>query len=159
VRWIYAQPFRLVARIGDRIRRHVPDYLLVSAAGVARVVNVKPPGRLADPTVADALAWPGSLVEGHGWEYEVWSGANANVVENIRFLAAYRRPEVVPAEYVARAWASVCGDLLAMAERRLAGGRPRHEARPALMALLWSGMLTTDLTRPLSGDSVLRRAG
>jgi len=48
---------------------------------------------------------------------------------------------------------------LAVAERRLAGGGPRHEARPALMALLWSGMLTTDLTRPLSGDSVLRRAG
>jgi len=160
VRWIYAQPFRLVARIGDRIRRHVPDYLLVSAAGVARVVNVKPPGRLADPSVAEALAWPGSLVEGHGWEYEVWSGADANVVENIRFLAAYRRAGVVPAECVARAWASVCdGDLLAVAERRLAGGRPRHEARPALMALLWSGMLTTDLTRPLSGDSVLRRAG
>jgi hypothetical protein len=156
---IYAQPFRLVARIGDRMRRHVPDYLLVSSAGVARVVNVKPAGRLADSAVADALAWPGSLVDGHGWEYEVWSGADATVVENVRFLAAYRRPGVVPAEEVTRAWAGVRdGEALAAAERRLAGGRPRHEARPALMALLWSGMLTTDLTRPLSGDSVLRRA-
>ena len=30
---IYAQPFRLVARAGGRVRHHVPDFLLVSAGG------------------------------------------------------------------------------------------------------------------------------
>src|SRR6266508_3349639 len=82
VRGIYAQPFLLVARVDGRVRRHVPDFLLVSEVGTAR---------------------------------------------------------------------------LADAEARLAGGRPRHEARPVLLALLWSGRLVTDLTRPLSGESVLRR--
>jgi len=159
VRRIYGQPFRLVAPVGGRMRHHVPDYLLVSSAGSGRLVNVKPAQRLLDPKVREALAWPGEIAERHGWSYEVWSGADVVVLENVRFLAGYRRPEVVPAQEVARAWAIVRdGDLLAQAERRLAGSRPRHEARPPLLALLWSGKLTTDLTRPLSGDSLLRRA-
>lgn len=159
VQQIYAQPFRLVARPGGRVRHHVPDFLLVSAAETARLVNVKPAGRLQDPEIAEALAWPGALAERHGWEYEVWSGADATMLENIRFLAGYRRPDVVTAAEIERAWECVRdGEQLADAELRFAEDRPRHEARPALMALLWAGRLTTDLTRPLSGESVLRRS-
>jgi len=80
------------------------------------------------------------------------------LLENVRFLAAYRRPGVVPEAEVEQAWEQVVdGEELALAERRLAGDQPPEEARPALMALLWSGRLTTDLSRPLSGESVLRR--
>ncbi|MEU6260432.1 TnsA-like heteromeric transposase endonuclease subunit [Streptomyces sp. NPDC047043] len=158
VREIYGQPCHLVARFGDRVRRYVPDFLLVTRSGTARVVNVKPADRLADPKVAQALAWPRGLVERRGWEYEAWSGADPVMLANVRFLAAYRRPGVVAERDVHAAWRSVRdGDELAVAERRLAGGRPAHEVRPALMALLWAGQLVTDLSRPLSGDSVLRR--
>ena len=158
VRGIYAQPFLLVARVNGRVRRHVPDFLLVSEVGTARLVNVKPAVRLRDPEVAAALAWPGVLAEWRGWEYEVWSGADVTVLDNIRFLAGYRRPGVVAAGQAERALGLVGdGVRLADAEARLAGGRPRHEARPVLLALLWSGRLVTDLTRPLSGESVLRR--
>jgi hypothetical protein len=159
VRGIHAQPCHLTARVGDRVRRHVPDFLLVMESGVIRVVNVKPVDRLTDPKIAEALAWPGELVERHGWEYEIWSGADRVVVENVRFLAAYRRPGVVPEDEIVRAWESVQdGDRLGVAERRLAGGRPDHEARPALLALVWSGQLTTDLSCPLSSNWVLRRS-
>lgn len=155
---IYAQPCLVVASVGGRVRRHVPDFLLVMAAGTVQVVNVKPASRLEDPKIVEALAWPRELIERHGWGYEVWSGADPVMLENIRFLAAYRRAGVVPEAEVERAWASVRdGDQLAVAECRLAGGLPRREVRPALMALLWSGRLTTDLSRPLEGDSVLRR--
>ncbi|MEJ8638996.1 TnsA-like heteromeric transposase endonuclease subunit [Streptomyces sp. MS2.AVA.5] len=158
---IYAQPLHMVARIGERVRSHVPDFLLVMRSGTVRVVNVKPASRVQDPKVAQALAWPGQMVERHGWEYEIWSGAAPTLLENIRFLAAYRHPGVVPADEVERAWQEVVdGDELALAERRLAGDRKREEARPALMALLWDGRLTTDLeARPLSGECVLRRRG
>ena len=108
--------------------------------------------------VAGAPAWPGVLARRLGWDYVVWSGGDAVVLENVRFLAGYRGPGVVPADEVDRAWESVRdGEQLADAELRLAGGRPRHEARPALLALLWAGRLTTDLARPLSGESVLGR--
>ncbi|MGX7757292.1 hypothetical protein ACWQ06_01335 [Streptomyces angustmyceticus] len=119
-------------------------------------------GEYASATkVAQALAWPGQLVERHGWEYEIWSGADRTLLENVRFLAGYRHPGVVPEEEVERAWHEVLdGEEMALAERRLAGDRPREEGRPALMALLWAGRLTTDLmARPLSETCVLRRRG
>lgn len=127
-------------------------------SGTVRVVNVKPADRLQDPKIAQALAWPGELIERHGWEYEVWSGADRVLLENVRFLAAYRRPGIVPEAEVQRAWREVAdGDPMAVAEQRLPEGRPVHEVRPALLALLWSGRLSTGPSRPLSGESVLRR--
>ncbi|MCZ4124164.1 hypothetical protein [Streptomyces sp. H39-S7] len=82
-------------------------------------------------------------------------------MENVRFLAAYRHPGVVPVAEVERAWQEVVdGEELGLAERRLAGDGKPEVARPALMALLWSGRLTTDLTAgPLSGECILRRHG
>jgi hypothetical protein len=72
---IAAQPFLLRARAGGRVRQHVPDFLLVHSDQTVRVVNVKPAARLADPAVAEALAWPGALFEARGWDHEVWTGA------------------------------------------------------------------------------------
>ncbi|MFK0048631.1 TnsA-like heteromeric transposase endonuclease subunit [Streptomyces sp. NPDC090741] len=158
VEGIFAQPCRVTARIGDRVRHHVPDFLLVMRPGTVRVVNVKPAGQLRDPKIAEALAWPGELFRQHGWEYEIWSGADRVLLENVRFLAGYRRPGVVPEAEVEQARLQVVdGEELAVVERRLAGDRRPEEVRPALMALLWSGRLRTDLSRPLSGESVLRR--
>jgi hypothetical protein len=155
---IYAQPCRLVARVGGRQRRHVPDFLLVSTRGVVMVVNVKPTHRLADPRVAEALDWPRELFTGHGWRFEIWSGCDPVVLDNVRFLAGYRRREIVPDEAVDRACRAVIdGEPLAVAERRLTRGAPPWAARPALLAGLWRGRLSTDLTRPLSGESTLRR--
>jgi hypothetical protein len=156
---ILAQPFLVRSRVDGRSRRHVPDYLLEMKSGVVRVVNVKPAERLADPDIAAALAWPGELVRRHGWQYEIWSGADRVMVENVRFLAAHRHREFVTAEDVERAFDLVRdGDQVISAERRLEAAFPGTGGRAALLALLWSGRLTTDLTRPLGADSVLRRA-
>ena len=155
---IWAQPCRLVASVDGRQRQHVPDFLLASPAGEVSVVNVKPADRLADPKVADALAWPAELFTGHGWRYEVWSGCEAVVLENVRFLAGYRRPGIVDEELIARAWCEVRdGEPLGEVERRLAGDAPEWTVRPAVLALLWRHRLTTDLSHPLSGDAILRR--
>jgi hypothetical protein len=98
-------------------------------------------------------------VEGHGWQYEIWSGADPVLLANVRFLAAYRRAGLVPDEDIAQAWEVVQdGDPLTVAERRLAAGRPVEDVRPAVLALVWSGRLSVDLSRPIDGDSVLRRA-
>ncbi|MGW1196587.1 TnsA-like heteromeric transposase endonuclease subunit [Streptomyces sp. NPDC002536] len=146
---------------GHLRRGHVPDFLLVMRSGTVRVVNVKPASRLQDPKVVRALAWPGHLIEQHGWEYEVWSGAEPTLLENVRFLAAYRHPGVVPSDDVERAWQEA---IAVGSWRSPNGGRPGtekpEEARPPLLALLWAGRLTTGLAaRPLSGECVLRRHG
>ena len=70
----------------------------------------------------------------------MWSGADRVLLENVRFLAGYRRPGVVPAAEIERAWESVQdGERLADAELRLAGGRPGTRPGHALLALLWAG--------------------
>lgn len=156
---IYAQPFRLVATVDGRVRTHVPDFLLLSRSGLVRVCNVKPAHRLAQPKVAQALEWPAKVFAAHGWMSEVWTGADRVLLDNVRFLAAYRRSGVPAEEAIMRAWQVVRdGDRLDQAERRLSGDAPGFTARPALLALLWRGRLRTDLTRPLSGASVLRRS-
>ncbi|WP_053803639.1 hypothetical protein [Streptomyces rimosus] len=72
-------------------------------SGTVRVVNVKPAEQLQDPQIVEALAWPSELIRQHGWEYEIWSGADRVLLENVRFLAGYRRHGVVPAAEVEEA--------------------------------------------------------
>ena len=156
---IWAQPCLLEAPVGGRVRRHVPDFLLVSPAGAVTVVNVKPASRLTDPKVAAALAWPGTLVTRRGWGYQVWSGGDPVMVENVRFLAAYRRPGLVDDTAIAAALEHVeDGEPLGLAETRLAAGAPGWTVRPLLLTLLWRHRLVTDLSRPLSTDSPLHHA-
>lgn len=93
---IAAQPFLLRAAVGGRARRHVPDFLLVHGDGSARLVNVKPASRLEDPLVVEALQWPGVVARSHGWACEIWNGAKAVYLANLRFLAGYHRPGLLP---------------------------------------------------------------
>lgn len=153
---IAAQPFLLRARAGGRVRRHVPDFLLIHADRTVRVVNVKPAGRLADPSVAEALAWPGELFQGHGWGYEIWSGADPVVLANVRFLAGYRRPGM-PSDAVTGAVLDAIrpGECVGGLLDRLERGWPRALAKAAVLRLLWQRRLGTDLSRPLDAGSVL----
>ncbi|GGP98588.1 hypothetical protein GCM10010215_25340 [Streptomyces virginiae] len=72
VRRILAQPFLLKAVLEGKVRKHIPDYLLITEQGPL-VVDVKPSGRLPKPEVAFTVAWTRQVVESRGWEYEVWS--------------------------------------------------------------------------------------
>jgi hypothetical protein len=49
VRVIVAQPFQIETRTEGRVRRHVPDFLLVDDHDTIEVVNVKPHARPAAP--------------------------------------------------------------------------------------------------------------
>ncbi|MFE2626318.1 hypothetical protein ACFXKH_40725 [Streptomyces caelestis] len=107
--------------------------------------HAQPASRLEDPQVTRSPAWPGYPLERHGWEYAIWSGAQPTLLENVRFLAAYRHRGCR-----ARSRCGAC----------VAGDSQSEEARPSLMALLWPGRLTTGLVAgPLSGACVLRRRG
>lgn len=55
VRHVVAQPFLLKAVVEGRLRRHIPDYLLLTDDGPV-VVDVKPRHRLERPKVAFAFA-------------------------------------------------------------------------------------------------------
>lgn len=158
VREIFAQPFLLEARVEGTVRRHVPDFLLVTAAGPV-VVDVKPARLLEREEVAFTLEWTARAVASRGWEYEVFSEPAAPRLENIRFLAGYRRAELIDPEVVRELRAI---DLAGAALGRAFAALPRHPSalvRAAVLHLLWRGELTADLDRPLSGSCLLGGAG
>jgi len=154
VRWIASQPFWVSGRDGERVRRHVPDFLLDTTAGLV-VVDVKPADLLAEPEVAEALTWCRSLCANKGWGYEVWSGDDPVRLRNVRFLGAARRARTVDAEAFVKV-AEVARPGMTLAQLETAVALDSHVARAAVLALLWSGRCVVDLSRPLSPASMLQ---
>ena len=154
---ILAQPFLLKAKIDGKIRKHIPDYFLVTDQGPV-VVDVKPERLLAKPTVAYTFSWTRCLVEARGWQYEVWSGAQPAELENLRFLAGYRRPWLFDAALLDEVrGADVADRTFGEVVRGLDSCDPAA-ARAAVLHLLWCGELRTDLSTPLGDRHQLMRS-
>lgn len=157
VRSIVAQPFLLKAEVDGKLRKHIPDYLLITEQG-PMVVDVKPLHRLSKPDVAFTFDWTRRVVESRGWQYEVSSEPPMAQLENIRFLAGYRRNWLFSLDLLDEL---LGGDLdgapLGQVPRRFPGRSEPH-VRSAVHHLLWTGRLVTDLDRPLSPSRVLRTA-
>jgi hypothetical protein len=153
---IAAQPFLLRAPVGGRIRRHVPDFLLLHADQTVQVVNVKPAAQLTEPAVAEALAWPCELFEGRGWGHEIWTGADPVLLANVRFLAGYRRPGMPPDAVAGAVLGEIRPDeCLGMLLDRLQHAWPPPLAKAAVLGLLWQRRVSTDLSRPLGAGSIV----
>jgi hypothetical protein len=154
---IAAQPFHVTGWWEGRTRRHVPDFLLVDRDDLVTVVNVKPAELLSIPKVAEALGWAGKVVAERGWRHEIWSGAPAAVLANVRFVAAYRHSNRVAADVVARVEDAVDGPV-SISELEATWPHQSGEVRSAALHLLWRGTVRADLSVPLSGSTVLERA-
>jgi hypothetical protein len=123
------------------------------------VVDVKPGRLLAKPDVVCTFAWTRRLVEARGWRFEVWSEPRSAEMENLRFLAGYRRPWLFGAALLDRARAAADGEGRTVGElARALGDCDPAVARAAVLHLLWRGELETDLSTPLSGCHQLARS-
>jgi hypothetical protein len=156
-RAIYAQPFRLVAAVGGRIRRHVPDFLVEDGDGGLTVVDVKPRRRLGDEKVKFTFGWTAGLAGRLGWGFGVFSEPEPGVLANVRFLSGCRRVRQFDPAVLEKALSLAGGPLpLADLEAAVAGAaRSRPAARAHVLHLLWSGRLRADLGRPLSGSTLV----
>lgn len=157
--WIVSQPFLLEAVVAGQTRRHVPDFALVDRHGVITVVNVKPVSRLGNSKVAATLAWAEVALASRGWRHEVWTGAPSLVLANVWFLAGYRRRDRFDGKLLDTTLEAVAGggSISGVEERCSSFGAPTA-VRPALLHHVWSGALHVDLTRVLSGETLLERA-
>jgi hypothetical protein len=154
VRQIVAQPFLLRALVDCKIRKHIPDYLLITDTGPL-LVDVKPARRLAK--VAFTFEWTRELVEARCWRYEVATEPIAVELENVRFLAGYRRnwlfrPQLLAQLREKNLDRSPLGDAL-----KCLPGEPIHHVKSAVLHLLWRQELLIDLSKPLNGRTELRR--
>lgn len=130
--------------------------MLQLGGGSFLVVDVKPAGLVEELEVAELLSWTGRLCAGKGWGYEVWSGADPILLRNIRFLNAGRRPQAVDEDALVKVDAAAHAGMTT-AEVEVAAGRDCADTRSAVLRLLSTGALTTDLSQPLSGQSVSGR--
>lgn len=156
---IAAQPFLIEGFDGKRTRRHVPDLLLGMAGGAMTVVDVKPAHRLTDAAVVEQMSWTREICAGAGWGFELWSGTEPVVLENVRFLAGYRRLGLVDAGLIPLVLDAAAEPIgIGALERVLDAPRRRGLLRPVVLHLLWSGRLEAELGRVLDADTVVRTA-
>ena len=87
-----AQPFRLHFVQGAVEHSHVPDFFLRLTNGRERVVDVKPARQLLDPKVRPSFDATREACCVTGWDYQVQSEPDAVLLENVRWLAGFRRP-------------------------------------------------------------------
>lgn len=151
---IAGQPFRLTGADGARIRRHVPDILLLTADGGAVVVDVKRADKRDDPDVRAVMQWTRVTVGLRGWGFEEWYGAPPTHLANVRFLAGYRRRSVIDGSLIP-AVREAAGEPTAIADLERSVAADRVVVRPVILHLLWAGELVADLERPLDGLTVV----
>jgi hypothetical protein len=153
---IVAQPFLMTAYVDGAVRKHIPDFLLRTTKGPL-VVDVKPAHRVSRPDVAFTFDWSRLVIESRGWGYQVWSEPPVALLENVRFLAGYRRAWLFdPMLLDALRLADLNGATLVEAFGSVPAFDP-DAVRSSVFHLLWSGWLTTDLDRPLGSAHVLWR--
>lgn len=156
VKRIVAQPFLMQTVIRGKHRRHVPDYFLDTDDGPV-VVDVKPRLRLDDPKVIETFAWVRHAVESKGWRFEIACEPPPVMMENVRYLAGYRRRQYVsePALAALRQ-AKLDGFEIGTVLRRETA-LPAPIMKATLLHMLWAHELSTDLDVVLSDRSILVR--
>lgn len=151
---IIAQPFLLRARIHGKVRRHIPDYWLLTTDGPI-VVDVKPAKRLSDPVVQATFDWTRDLVESIGWRFEVATEQPDVLLANVRFLSGYRRAERISQTCLA-ALRALNVDGMEFRDVRKSVPQPKPLVHAALLHMLWTQELSSDLSEVLSSKTVLR---
>lgn len=156
VRHIVAQPFMLRAEVRGQLRRHIPDYLWDTEAGPV-VVDVVRRERMEQPRIVLLCAWTRTIVESRGWSYAVVNEPPRIRLENIRFLAGYRRDWLFNADILDEI--RYCREHLAglpiRDAERVLKSRPPHLVRPALFNLLWQHEFRVDLDHSLRPSTIL----
>lgn len=153
---IYSQPLMIRAKVDGQWRRHTPDYLLVKGAAL-EFVAVKPRYRLDDPKVIETFTWVREVVESNGWAFEIACEPARPYIDNVCFLAGYRRAQLISADALDLLRTldldgAAFGDVLRAAE----GCEPI--LRAALLHMLWTHELEADLSRVLCEKTVLTRS-
>ena len=96
------------------------------------------------------------VCSGQGWAFEAWSGADPVLLDNVRFLAGYRRHWVIDPHALAKVADAATGRrTIGEIERSLAGNHSAEVVRPAVLHLVWWGHLRAELSCPLNAQTAL----
>jgi hypothetical protein len=153
---ISAQPLAFLwPRTVAGSKYHVPDFFLRLASGDGRVVDVKRPDAVASSAAQFALTR--ATCHEIGWEYEVFTGLERLVGQNIRWLSGYRHDRFSPPDsavaHIAEAFAAPTP--LGVGVSRAA--KALRLTEPAVLAniyhLMWRQLLHFDLRASLCAET------
>lgn len=153
IKFIVAQPFLITSNIQGVTRRHIPDYLLLTDAGPV-LVEVKPREQISDRKVAETFKWVQNVSDSLGWRFEIASEQPPVLLDNVRFLAGYRRAESINESALRTLRATLVDNVtFGDAVRNADGAEPL--IRAALFHMLWTHEVSTNLSKMLSSHSIL----
>jgi hypothetical protein len=153
-RSISAQPFQL--KFTDGLA-HVPDYFLEAVDGTQSVVDVRPLEHIDDDFLKKAEDTR-RVCDAVGWTYEIHTGQPPVIMENLRWLSAYRFPTQAPSADLADQILSAADNGRELRDVVDAVDIPnRGHVVPNVFNLMWSHALVFDLRHPLSWATQIRR--
>lgn len=88
---IAAQPFQLLGRSQKQLWRHVPDYFASRGDLPPLVLDVRPEDRV-DDELRELVRRTRETCAVLGWDYRLVHKVEPQLLRNVRFLSAYRRP-------------------------------------------------------------------
>lgn len=148
---ILPQPFALHYREGDKLRLHIPDFLVWLEGNRRLLINVKPKTQLWKPLSLRSFKACVELSTTLGWDYATLSEPEPIFLANLNWLAGYRR---IPENF--STFASVIVEkatLRQTVQQLLADLGPQALVRPVLFHLMWLRHLDFDTHQLLSNSS------
>ncbi|MFC9938562.1 TnsA-like heteromeric transposase endonuclease subunit [Nocardiopsis alba] len=149
---ISSQPFWLLWHEDGRVRRHAPDFFLRHACGTGSVIDCRPADRI-EPRDAAAFATTARACSQMGWRFEVLHAPDPVRTANLRWLSGYKHPRC-RRDDLARTAVDLTVEPLSVLELAAALGDPVGTL-PTVFHLLWHGELETNLSVPLSENSLV----
>jgi hypothetical protein len=125
------------------------------------IVDVVRAKRLAEPKIQRLCEWTRRVTRSLSWEYRIVSEPPPMRLVNVRFLAGYRREDVVDGETlgsIREGAAGLVGMRFDEAERRLAREYPRPLVRSALLHALWCQDFRIELDQQLCSSTILEES-
>ena len=151
---VVSQPFILHVADGENSFKHVPDFLAVSAVEEVTVIDVKPK-KFADKTENKRkFGATAAACELAGWSYSVQSEPDRLFIENLRWLAGYRRDLPTVGTY-AEQLIEACEKKSLPLQELVSKVGPSALVRPVLFHLLWHRLLEIDMRAQLNNKSLV----
>jgi hypothetical protein len=150
---VAAQPLALLWPRGTTgSKSHVPDFFVRFSNGDGRLVDVRHPHRV-DQAAAQFNLTRDVCAE-VGWDYEVFTGLDPLIEQNVRWLAGYRQDRCAPADDAFTAITSCFAHPLQLGHGVHRVARSTGASKDLVLAnvlhLLWRRQLTANLNAPLS---------
>lgn len=136
---------------------HYPDFFTVHRDGTQTLYDVRPQSQIDDDAV-EVFTKTRDLCARIGWPYRVLGVLELPMRHNLEWLAAYRHPRYKAPPEIREILDGVLSEPARLFDvaRAISTGAPAFSIH-YVYNLLWTGEIRTDLARPLSWNTILRR--